>query len=404
MHQIGRRQVFCGENLTDFVYEYTLQLSEQNNGRLYGSYGLDQQGYSMNLKTDIGNFYIGILFEAEATKTLKYLFINILFLTCITAIMINIFINSLLGNIRQITAGFQKIIDNTDTSTLLPIIQNDEMGDLAQSFNSIQKLNSDMLNTIQDNQAMLVEKERLASLGQMIGGIAHNLKTPIFSISGGLEGLNDLINEFDSSIEDPNVNDKDMHDIAKDMSEWIKKLKSHTSYMSDVITAVKGQASILSDDTIFSFTIEELFKQVNILMRHELEKALITLETTNNIDNELKIEGNINSLVQVINNIISNAIEAYNGKTDKQIYLSSNLEDEDIVIKVKDNGPGISEEIKDKLFKEMVTTKGKNGTGLGMFMSYSTIKAHFHGEMLIESELNVGTTFIIKIPKSNENK
>ena len=55
-------------------------------------------------------------------------------------------------------------------------------------------------------------------------------------------------------------------------------------------------------------------------MRHELEKALITLETTNNIDNELKIEGNINSLVQVINNIISNAIEAYNGKTDKQIY------------------------------------------------------------------------------------
>ena len=241
MHQIGRRQVFCGENLTDFVYEYTLQLSEQNNGRLYGSYGLDQQGYSMNLKTDIGNFYIGILFEAEATKTLKYLFINILFLTCITAIMINIFINSLLGNIRQITAGFQKIIDNTDTSTLLPIIQNDEMGDLAQSFNSIQKLNSDMLNTIQDNQAMLVEKERLASLGQMIGGIAHNLKTPIFSISGGLEGLNDLINEFDSSIEDPNVNDKDMHDIAKDMSEWIKKLKSHTSYMSDVITAVKGQ-------------------------------------------------------------------------------------------------------------------------------------------------------------------
>ena len=56
---------------------------------------------------------------------------------------------------------------------------------------------------IKNNQDMLIEKERLASLGQMIGGIAHNLKTPIFSISGGIEGLNDLIDEFDSSIDDP---------------------------------------------------------------------------------------------------------------------------------------------------------------------------------------------------------
>ena len=63
-------------------------------------------------------------------------------------------------------------------------------------FNDIQDLNTELLQNIQDNQSMLIEKERLASLGQMIGGIAHNLKTPIMSISGAAEGLNDLIKEY----------------------------------------------------------------------------------------------------------------------------------------------------------------------------------------------------------------
>ena len=72
---------------------------------------------------------------------------------------------------------------------------------------------------------MLIERERLASLGQMVGGIAHSLKTPIFSISGGIEGLNDLVEEFDSSIEDPTVNNHDMHEIARDMKICLKLLQ-----------------------------------------------------------------------------------------------------------------------------------------------------------------------------------
>ena len=72
------------------------------------------------------------------------------------------------------------------------------------------------LETIQNNQSMLIERERLASLGQMTGGIAHSLKTPIFSLSGAIEGLNDLIDEFDESINDEKVTTEDMHDIAMD--------------------------------------------------------------------------------------------------------------------------------------------------------------------------------------------
>ena len=394
----NRVQIIKGKNISDFLIEYTKQISEKNGGRLYDSYGVDNQGYSIKLKTDIGDFYVGILFETKSIIAFQILVINDILLIIISIIILYIFGNSLTKNIRQISVGFQNIANNTDTSTLLPVVSNDEIGDLVMSFNAIQKLNTEQLKTIRDNQTMMIERERLASLGQMIGGIAHNLKTPIFSISGGLEGLTDLINEFDSSIEDPTVNDQDMHAIAKDMKDWIEKLKTHTAYMSDVITAVKGQAATLSDESGFNFTIEELFKQVDVLMKHELKNALVNLNIINCINNNITIKGNINSLVQVINNIISNAIQAYNGEPNKSIILSANLKDEKILIKVKDTGPGIPNEVKEKLFKEMITTKGKNGTGLGLFMSYSTIKAHFHGELEVESELNVGTTFTIVLP------
>ena len=254
------------------------------------------------------------------------------------------------------------------------------------------------LKTISDNQETLMEKERLASLGQLIGGIAHNLKTPIMSISGAAEGLTDLITEYDSSIDDPDVTSQDHHDIAKDMSTWVSKIKTHTEYMSDVITAVKGQAVTLSNENDVNFTINELLKRVNILMKHELKNAIIYLNVKMLTDENIIIDGDVNNLVQVINNMISNSIQAYQGKPEQNIDLIVEKVDTNLVISIKDYASGIPKKVKDKLFKEMVTTKGKNGTGLGLYMSYSTIKAHFNGDITVESEEGKGTTFRIILP------
>lgn len=257
------------------------------------------------------------------------------------------------------------------------------------------------METIKDNQNILMERERLASLGQMIGGIAHNLKTPIFSVSGGLEGLSDLIKEYDESIDDDTVTNEDMHEIAKDMKNWITKLREHISYMSEVITTVKGQAVTMSEEQNILFPVSELFQHIHILMQHELNQNLATLNITNNTPENVNIKGNINSLVQVINNLISNSMEAYElSNHEKIIDLSASYDNinKNIIISVKDYGPGLPKKVQEKLFKEMITTKGKNGTGLGLFMSYSNIKAHFNGDMTFETKENKGTTFNIKIP------
>ena len=253
------------------------------------------------------------------------------------------------------------------------------------------------LEIIKENQAILLEQERLASLGQLIGGIAHNLKTPIMSISGGIEALKDLTYEYRDSIDDRSVTEQDHKEIARDMLSWLDRMKPYCSYMSDVISAVKGQAVQMNATSSVKFTVDELVKRVDLLMRHELKRFHCILNLESNIDMSTEIKGEVNNLVQVFDNIIINAMQAYEGKNgtiDLKIVRSG----DNVEFTFRDYGKGIPKNITDRLFKEMITTKGKNGTGLGLYMSYSTIKGRFGGNMSFTSKEGCGTTFFICIP------
>lgn len=387
--------------ISDFVLAYRDFFSDRTNGILYEKFGTDEQLYSLKL-ADINNniWYVGFKYPVIDINLLTY-YLSIMLIVIITYSTLFIIISkNLSDNASKIGESLKNIL-NTDSNynkTILPITSNDEFGNLAYYYNKIQELTIKNIEKIHSNQDLLMEKERLASLGQLIGGIAHNLKTPIMSISGASEGLKDLIHEYDISIDDPEVNSHDHHEIAQEMSSWVSKIKTHTEYMSDVITAVKGQAVALSAEKNINFTIEELIKRVTILMRHELKNALIDLNINMQVSNNLTINGDINSLVQVINNMISNAIQAYNGKTNEVIDFILSTDNKNLIISIRDYGCGMNDNVKSKLFKEMITTKGKNGTGLGLFMSYSNIRAHFNGNITFDSTEGKGTTFFITIP------
>lgn len=386
--------------LSTFFDKYLNELSRSNNGRIYEYYGIDCQGATIDVNVNGTIYTVGIYFSILSINVLLYFSISFVILVLINIIILILFSKSLSNDINIISSGFLDMAKNRNTNLMqpLPLTSNDEFGNMIIAFNKIQELTKNNIKQIHDNQNTLMEQERLASLGQLIGGIAHNLKTPIMSISGAAEGLNDLIKEYDSSIDDPEVTNLDHHDIAKDMSIWISKIKSHTEYMSDIITTVKGQAVNLSNDQDISFTVEELIKRVNILMKHELKNAIIYLNIKMLTDESTTINGDVNSLVQVINNMISNAIQAYNGKTEQNIDLIIEKKENNLIISVKDYASGMPEKVKNKLFKEMITTKGKNGTGLGLYMSYSTIKAHFNGDIMLESEEGKGSKFSIVLP------
>ncbi|MFZ5989509.1 MAG: ATP-binding protein [Bacillota bacterium] len=246
----------------------------------------------------------------------------------------------------------------------------------------------------------ILEIERLASLGQLIGGISHNLMTPIMSISGACAGLEDLTDEYEKSIGDTNITLDDHHEIVNEMRLWINRLKEYNSYMSNIITTFKTQAVKLNSHTTSEFTIEEFVKQIRFLMTYNVQIKRSDLNFDIDIEQETTISGDASSLIQVINNIIINAIQSYEdtGSTKPRVDFHIHKEGSKVKFIIRDYGKGIKDDTKKRVFKNMVTTKGKNGTGLSLLLSYSTIKGKFGGEIWFESEENLGTTFYITIP------
>ena len=256
------------------------------------------------------------------------------------------------------------------------------------------------MERLQNSQTRLMEQERLASLGQMVGGIAHNLKTPIMSISGSVTSIDHLIDESETSLGDDEVTIDDYREIYGEMRNWTSRVREACAYMSDIITAVKGQAANLGTVNNSIFTMDDVLKRVTLLLRHEFVLNHCELCIVNNVGEITLTQGDINSLVQVINNLAGNAIDALKPLGGGRITIALDLDDANLRILIKDRGIGVAEDVKEKLFRHMVTNKGAMGSGLGVFISNSIIKAKFDGRMWFEDNPGGGSIFGIAIPRS----
>ena len=267
-------------------------------------------------------------------------------------------------------------------------------------FKDITKL-KESARDLQNSQKRLMENERLAFLGQMLGGISHNLKTPIMSISGSVSAINKLVEESETSLGDSDVTIEDYREIYAEMRKWTVRIQEACGYMSDIITAVKGQATNLNANDENEFFISDVIKRVKLLLRHEFQSSGCTLVTTL-AEDSVRIRGDINSLVQVLNNIVDNAIYSMK-ESGGVIEIETDKDEDNIYIRVKDRGTGIPDKVKETLFTQMVTSKGTMGSGLGLFISNSFIKARFDGSIWFEDNPGGGTIFTISLPLSNVN-
>lgn len=357
------------------------------------------QGAYIRLKGVDGTYIAGVKFQVVSNETVLFFIINFITLIVLNLCILLYLSKSLSDDISMVADGLTKITEggNIDFSKKIPVTSNDEIGDLVIAFNKIQEVEKEHVEEIERNNEVLMQQERLASLGYMIGGIAHNLNTPIMSIAGAVEYLNDLVEEYKDSIDDDSVTREDHHEIAKDMYEWVNKIKPLLSYMSNMISTVKGQTVKLNDSSNDHFTLSELINRMEILMSHELKSKSCILNKSVEPDLNTVIKGEINNLIQILGNLILNAIDSYEGnggEIDFKVYKKSS----GIQFVIRDYGKGISENVRDKLFKQMVTTKGKNGTGLGLYMSYSAVKGRFGGNIWFECPEGKGTAFYIFIP------
>ena len=265
-------------------------------------------------------------------------------------------------------------------------------------FKDITQLRKSM-RQLQENQNRMMEQERFAFLGQMMGGLAHNLKTPIMSISGCVSAADTLIDECLASLGDPEVTEEDYRDIYGEMRDWFQKILNSTAYMSDIITAVKGQAASVSTFEESFFTVDELLKRTSLLMHHELTCGGCTLATQcSGNASSITLHGDINNLVQVLGNLVSNAVFAQKQVGGGVITIGVDQVGQQVKIYVKDTGHGISPAIRERLFKEMATSKGTHGTGLGLYISNTVVHGKFNGTMWCDDNPGGGAIFGMTIP------
>ena len=290
--------------------------------------------------------------------------------------------------------GFQKKYYIVEVAPL--IVQSRIVGFLAY-FKDVTKVKESM-KRMQENNERMMEQDRLASLGQLVGGIAHNLKTPIMAISGSTFAAENLVSECIESLGDKDVTLEDYREIYSEMQGWLIKMREACAYMSDIITTVKEQAVKMNTSEKQQFSVDEMLKRVSILLNHELVSHNCRIVIRDNLNREAWLSGDVNNMVQVINNLVSNAVYAEKQNGGGQISLELDATVDALQLRVRDTGSGVPEYVRNKLFKQMITSKGALGSGLGLFISNSVIKGKFYGEMLIEDNPGGGSVFGISIP------
>ncbi len=290
-----------------------------------------------------------------------------------------------------------KLIKQYYLVDVIPLLMNDLLTGFVIIFKDITQMKNS-IKQLQESQTRMMEQERLAFLGQMMGGLAHNLKTPIMSISGCVSAIEVLVQESRESLGDPDVTTEDYKEIFKEMDEWLLKTRDACTYMSDIISAIKGQAANASASDKSEFTVDELFKRTALLMRHELLSSGCQLVIDYDPDVQITLSGDINSLIQVLNNLITNAIDAQRQTESDKVYIGVRQDDAYLGIYVKDRGTGVDQHIRERLFKEMITNKGTKGTGLGLYISNAIIRGKFGGYMWLEDNPEGGSLFGFAIP------
>lgn len=252
------------------------------------------------------------------------------------------------------------------------------------------------------NKEVLMHRERLATIGQMMGGVAHNLNTPICGMSGQISLLKKKITKL--LMENGIKVSEDCNNEVNDFFRYVNNIDEYIKYMSNVMDTIRKQIKSYESIDIESFTIDELFKRTLSLISFEIKRNKIEMSTKIQEDIcNYKITGELTTLIQILINLINNSVDAYDG-IPGPIEIGAHIDyrypgiEPYIKLYVKDSGCGIDENIKTKLFHKMVTTKGNKGTGIGIYLSNMMIKAKFNGHLDYKTEIGKGTTMNIYIP------
>lgn len=354
-------------------------------------------------------------------KSVNYAFFTMIFAIGILLVLISIVATrSIVQPVYELVEASRNL-DNRDGPAEISISTSTELGVLQESFNEmsrrifeaktdlekkIRELES-AYTELKETQTRLVHTAKMAGLGQLVAGIAHELNNPIGFIYSNMSHLRDysdrLIHLVRVAESDPGrlsaaKAEADFDYIVSDLPRLIASCEEGARRTRDIVLGLRN----------FSRLDEAKLKRVKIGESIENTLRLIAGEIKNRVEVHLDLSPVpevlcfASQLNQVFMNILANAAQAIEGEGDIWISLKHLNYEKRVLISIKDNGKGMSPEILEKIFDPFFTTKGiGQGTGLGLSISYGIIRQH-GGDIQVKSEPGKGTEFIIRLPIDGE--
>jgi two-component system, NtrC family, sensor kinase len=289
------------------------------------------------------------------------------------------------------------------------ILLEETIEELEQKRKAIEETNAALKKSLEElkaAQAQLIQSEKMASLGELTAGIAHEIQNPLNFVNNFSEVNSELIDELEQEVEKGNLDE--VKALAKDIRENEQKINHHGK-RADAIVKGMLQHSRSSSGVKEPTDINALADEYLRLAYHGLRAKDKSFNAELKTDFDTSI-GSINIIPQdigrVILNLITNAFYVVDEKKNSGIEnyeptvsVSTKKEGNKVIISVKDNGNGIPQKVLDKIFQPFFTTKPTGqGTGLGLSLAYDIVKAH-GGELKVETKEGEGSEFIIRLPE-----
>ncbi len=268
---------------------------------------------------------------------------------------------------------------------------------------ALKESNQELLSTLEklhQFQGQLVETEKMASLGDMVAGIAHEVNTPIGLGVTASSLMSDRLTEIKQAFENKSLKSSQLKKFLNQGEENIGIIYRNLERAAKLISSFKKVAVDQSSIDIRVFNVKELIDEVSITLKGKLTKQHIELVV--DCPEHLIIESKPGPINQILMNLILNSlIHGFENKPNGTIDINVIFLSNQVHICYKDDGIGINESIKTKVFAPFTTTKrGSGGSGLGLHLVYNIVTQALNGHIDFESSAALGTTFNITFPAS----
>jgi two-component system NtrC family sensor kinase len=257
------------------------------------------------------------------------------------------------------------------------------------------------LSQLKSTQAQLIQSEKLASLGELTAGIAHEIQNPLNFVNNFSELSVDLAKELKEEIKKPEKDWELIDDLTNDLSQNQEKINHHGKRAASIVKGMleHSKASTGKKElTDINALVDEYARLAYSNLRSRDDNFTVVFET--HLEDSIpKMEVIPQDMGRVLLNLINNAFWAVKTVEKPLVTIKTEKSDNQAIIKVSDNGIGMSEVTKDKIFQPFFTTKPTGqGIGLGLSLSYDIVKAH-GGELKVETMEGEGSIFIILLSK-----